>query len=191
MNLPARGPVEPQVFEAGQHGLTVRVVSGEFAAEYRIEGSRETDTLVIPPSLLVDCEGRSKAVVQIETIGSGRIASQWSDGNVPQLCSYDPAGEVPAFPDVPAKFVELEPRFATAYVAACSVREPDPARFAIDHVLLRGKAGEVAGTDGKQIYIEKGFDFPFSDDVLVPASGVFSCSDLKHKGPIDMAKTDD
>jgi hypothetical protein len=191
MNLPARGPLEPQVFKAGRNGLTVRVASGEFAAEYRFEGSREAETLVIPPSLLVDCEGRSKSVVRIETIGNGRIASQWNDGNVPQLCSYAPAGEVAAFPDVPAKFVELEPRFATAYRAACSVREADPARFAIDHVLLRGKAGEVAGTDGKQIYIEKGFTFPFNDDVLVPASGVFSCSDLKHKGPIGVAKSDD
>jgi hypothetical protein len=191
MNLPPRGPLQPQVFTAGQHCLTVRVVSDNFAAEYRFEGSRQADTLCIPPSLLVDCEGRSNAVVKVEATGTGRITAQWQDGNVPQLCSYDPPGETPAFPELPAEFVELEPRFVAAYRAALSVREQDPLRFATDHLFLRGRTGEMAATDGRQMFIERGFKFPFEDDVLVPPSGVFSCSDLKHNGPIGMAKTED
>jgi hypothetical protein len=45
-------------------------------------------------------------------------------------------------------------------------------------VQVRGKDGELIGTDGKQALVWGGFKFPFAEDLLVPAVPLFGSKEL-------------
>ncbi len=51
-------------------------------------------------------------------------------------------------------------------------------RYATDKIQLRGQSGEIAATDGGQLLWQSGFQFPWTDDVLVPRLKVFDCTEL-------------
>ena len=53
-----------------------------------------------------------------------------------------------------------------------------------DAVQLRGGAGQIVATDGKQLLVQSGFPFPWSDDVLVPRLAVFGHRDVAFDGAV-------
>jgi hypothetical protein len=57
-------------------------------------------------------------------------------------------------------------------------------------VLLRGPAGPVVGTDGRQLLIQSGFSFPWQGDMLVPRLAVWGCPELAGEGPPSVGRTD-
>jgi hypothetical protein len=63
----------------------------------------------------------------------------------------------------------------------------DSVRFALNKIQIRGAAGVVAATDGHALLWQNGFEFPWSDDVLVSRTNVFGCKELQ--GPVRIAKT--
>jgi hypothetical protein len=66
----------------------------------------------------------------------------------------------------------------------------DAVRYAVNNVQLRGKQGKIIATDGKQLLVQQGFQFPWDDDVLVPASSVFGCKELANYGPISIGRSE-
>jgi hypothetical protein len=62
-------------------------------------------------------------------------------------------------------------------------------RLALLRVQLRGKAGQVVATDGKQLLIQRGFAFPWSEDVLVPRVPVFGSKELAGEKNIEVGRT--
>jgi len=67
----------------------------------------------------------------------------------------------------------------------------DNGRFALTRVLLRGKAGQIVATDGKQLLVQGGFGFPWSDDVLVPAVPAFAAKELAGESVITIGRSAD
>ena len=55
---------------------------------------------------------------------------------------------------------------------------------------IAAKKGEVVATDGKQLLIQRGFAFPWTDDVLVPKLSVFGSREVSSNAPVAIARTD-
>ena len=53
-------------------------------------------------------------------------------------------------------------------------------------LLLHGGSGEVAATDGQQLLVHGGFNFGWTDEVLVPAVPVFGGKELGPDQPRDL-----
>jgi hypothetical protein len=48
----------------------------------------------------------------------------------------------------------------------------------------------VVGTDGRQLLLQKGFAFPWKEDLLIPAVPVFGCAELPRDAPASVGRTD-
>jgi hypothetical protein len=56
-------------------------------------------------------------------------------------------------------------------------------------VQLRGKSGSVVGTDGRQLFLQSGFAFPWEDDLLVPRVAAFGSRELAEAGSVSVGCT--
>jgi hypothetical protein len=74
---------------------------------------------------------------------------------------------------------------------ASEIAGTDAVRYAVTCLQLRGKAGQIIGTDGKQLLVQSGFTFAWDDDVLVPASAVAGCRELHGLEPITLGRSAD
>jgi hypothetical protein len=63
-------------------------------------------------------------------------------------------------------------------------------RFALGQIQLGGKSGTIAATDGRQLLVYNGFQFPWEEDLLIPASKVFGSAELQGQS-LAIGKTDD
>jgi hypothetical protein len=52
-----------------------------------------------------------------------------------------------------------------------------------------GGKGEVIATDGKQVLIQTGFTFPWKEDLLVPAVGVFACKEVPQDAAVSLGRS--
>lgn len=102
-----------------------------------------------------------------------------------------PRAGIPLRPDASRSLTrQAEDRQAEQWShSACADRET--VRYALDHLQLRGTSGEIVATDGRQVLRQGGFSFPWTDDVLVPALGVFGCKELPQDEPVGIGRTDD
>jgi hypothetical protein len=81
--------------------------------------------------------------------------------------------------------------FLAAMADASATTEPDSLRFALSYIRLRGSDGQIAATDSRQALLHGGFQFPWSDSVLVPASGAFSAPAIREARTVALARTSD
>jgi hypothetical protein len=84
------------------------------------------------------------------------------------------------WPAEPEHLIALPQTFPRALHEAGrgAARDPDQGRYAVGRVQVKGKDGELVGTDGKQALVWGGFTFPFADDLLVPAVPLFGSREL-------------
>jgi hypothetical protein len=179
LNVTPRGPSYPIILQAGPGGLCIRAQSPVAAVEYHGTGSFSAEQITLPFEFLADCEGKKDEPVQLEAGGDGRIAVQWRDGDVPQIVQYGTpeAVDFTEFPRMPENPATNPIRFLAAMKEAAETTDPNPTRFATNHVQLRG-SGSIAATDSCQLLVQSGFQFPWDGEVLVPANKVFACPDL-------------
>jgi hypothetical protein len=90
-----------------------------------------------------------------------------------------PAGDVPRFPPWPDSHADNGPELIVALAEAARTAAREPSRFALTGVLLRGAAGSVVATDGRQLLIHSGFRFGWTEDLFVPALKVFDSKELR------------
>ena len=128
--------------------------------------------------------------MQIEAIDSNHIVAHWLDGSVPQNIPYDvdlPTDTVP-FPILPEHSAENPPQLLQALRDACETTNPDAARYAFDCIQLNA-GGMLAATDGRQFLTQSGFQFPWEEDLLIPASNIFRAAELSLDQPIRLGKS--
>ena len=185
-------PVRPLIsFQAGDLGRSIRLHQTDIAAEFCEPGQWPVENLAIPFDALADFEGRGDAIVTLEHHGSG-IRAHWDDGGVPREMDYEShdVASLPAFPVIPDKLSSNESAFLKALADASQSAGRDFIRYAINHLQLRGKTGEVIATDGRQLLTQSGFHFTWDDDLLVPASPVFGCREIPQDMPVEVGRTD-
>ena len=173
------------ILRSGADGLRIRAVSDQVALEYHQPGNMDADEIVVPAELLACCEGRTADLVSLELRGDGKVLASWIDQGIPQTVEYDAVQDPGAdsFPPVPESFEPNSPELCPALKAAVAIVPQDRSRYALDCLQLRGADGKIVVTDGRQILVQSGFQFPWTDELLVPASPVLACNELYREGP--------
>lgn len=97
----------------------------------------------------------------------------------------------PAVPVLPNTLAAMPSDFLTALHEAGRTAARDPGKYAVTHVQVQGSKGKVTATDGRQALSWRGFTFPFSDDLLVPAVPVFGLKDVATQLDVQAGKSGD
>ena len=96
----------------------------------------------------------------------------------------------PILPARPTQTLSLPVKFLTALHECGRSTTSDPARFALHRIQVRGAAGEVIGSDGHQALIWSGFEFPFEEDLLVPALPLFGSPEWTSHPAVSVGRTE-
>jgi hypothetical protein len=184
------GPPPAVELLAGAAGLRLRCQTPEVAAEYHLPGGHPDASLVLPLAALADCEGRDDSPVTLRPSGKA-VEARWESAGVPHLREYATADQKRAdWPEPPARFTANPASLLAALAEAVRTASKEPARFALHRLLLRGRAGELVASDGKQVLVQGGFRFPFGEDLLVPRAAVFLAQELVGADGAGVGRTD-
>jgi hypothetical protein len=186
-----RGPWPPVLCRVGRDGLILDAVLGEPAVRYQASGAHSPETLAFPETLLAECEGRTDSPVTLEPLAPGKGRASWTEGGKPREREFEiPSPErLSPFPELPQRFRQVSESLVSALEEAARTAGRDSPRRGLRRVLLRGKAGEVVATDGRQLLVQRGFAFPWSDEVLVPRLAPFAGRFPEKKESVAVGRT--
>jgi len=178
------------LFQARNDHLRVCAASDDVVAEYRCAGDFDDEQVWVPYECLVACEARNDDPVQFD-VRSGHLTVQWRDSSGPQMVQHEVTenGKREPLRETPHELQRNPPALRQALHHAVMTTEREAIRYAVDHIQLRGETGEIVATDGRQLLIQSGFEFPWQEDVLVPRNLVFGCGDLPGNAPVFVAST--
>jgi hypothetical protein len=179
------------VFDADGEGLSIRAYDREVALLYHQPGKHSPEVLAVSAQVLDDAEGRGEDEITLEAGGSGIVQARWIDAGVPQVRDYDArdADSLPAFPELPKRWEKLEVGLLAALTAAAHTAARDNPRYAVHRTQLRGAAGEVVATDGRELLIQEGLAFSCKEEVLIPSVAAFGCREVPQDVPVAIGKT--
>jgi hypothetical protein len=180
-------------FEANADGLRVRLVLDEVCIERFSPGEKETGTLQLPLAALNDFQGRRSDLVKLSVAAKDRCLAEWLQGDVPRAMEYElpnPTGDV-CFPGQPESFVENPSTLVQALAAAIDVAATEGVSYATHRICLSGKRGEIAATDGRQLFVQSGFQFPWEQDLLVTNLRVWRCPEIASDEAVQVGRTNE
>jgi hypothetical protein len=194
LGITHRGHVPPLILHADPAaGLRVRHHHAHLAVECLLPGTdRPAEAIALPLEALADVEGRAETSVVLEAAAPGRTVARWEDRGIPQAREYAvpaPLG-LPPFPEAPAAFAPCAEGLLEALDAAGETGTDDSTRYALNCIQLRAGTFGVVATDGHQVLAQGGFRFPWSGDLLVRRSPIFTSKELPRDRPIEVGKTD-
>jgi hypothetical protein len=188
-----RGLIPPLVLLAVGTKLRAQYRYGALAVEHDLDVARPADgTIAVPLDMLADVAGRDETPVVLEPAAPERTIARWHDAGIPQLKEYDVTElvKLAPFPDAPATFTTVPTGLLAALEEACRTAAEDSTRYALNCIQLRGRAGQIAATDGRQLLISGGLELPWMDDVLVHRTPLFGCRELRAETPVELGRTD-
>tara|TARA_R110002111_G_scaffold249229_1_gene313071 strand:- start:1993 stop:3312 length:1320 start_codon:yes stop_codon:yes gene_type:complete len=188
LGITSRQTGPPVELLADQQGLRIRTRNQQVALEYRLplEG-RESQHMITPFGLLRCCHGVKSDPVQLQ-VENEKILAEWQDAGIPQSIEY-PVVECEGFPELPDRLACNDSRLMVALGDACETATTDSARYALDHLQLRGSQGQVISTDGRQLLIQDGFQFPWEGELLVPANRLLCNRELRCGKSVEVGRT--
>jgi hypothetical protein len=182
---------EPPLVLARSDGqtLTLQACGPDVAVCHTAALAGPTGALAFRATVLTQVEGRTDEPATLEEIAAGRGRATWTEG-VPQTVEFDTVdpASLPEPPRVPARLSAVPESFLAALGEASRVAAKEFARFAITHLQLRGKAGQVVATDGRQMLIQGGFQLPWDDTVLVPRLPLLDLPGVSLSDPAGLAR---
>ena len=190
LNSSSRGPFTPVTFCTDSSGLTIRAKSHDAAIEFHQPGDFAGEQFAIRFDVLKQCEGSKAAPVTLERIDQ-HVAVRWNDGGIPQAIQVDAESTCKDFPAVPSEMQANDAQLVTALRDAAATTDSNATRYALNCLQLQGDRGKIAATDGHQLLVQDGFDFPWGDDVLIPARKVFASRELDSAESVEAGKSDD
>ena len=155
------------VFEAGPQGLHAYFWHDEIAVEHRQPGSFGAGRVCLSLDALTESTPRRSDLIILKSDGS----------------PYPPPRPLPR------AFVINPPRLLRALEEAGRTAYDYPIRFSLHCLLLRGRLGEVVASDGRQLLIQGGFQFPWDEDLLIPRAAVFGCRAIDHRSSIEVGRS--
>jgi hypothetical protein len=189
--LAPRGTAPKVSLTAGLGGLFVRLHGTEILAECRVPGDLPPEVLAVPLDAFAGFEGRGGDLVTLETVEEG-VRTRWCDRGVPQCVDHEAiaTAEIREYPPLPEPLSIIDTTILAALADASRSASHDSIRFALNHVQLRGAVGTVVATDGRQLLVQSGFTFPWTEEILIPASPVFACKELAGHATVMIGKSD-
>lgn len=170
----------PVTVRAGREGLVLECVLGATALRLHVPGKREENSITFPASLLAQFEGRGDDPVTLSEVGPEQGRAAWVVTGVTESREFRPIGpdRCPDFPKPPSSMVSIGGDALRALGEAARTAATQETGRSLNRVLLTGEGGRVIATDGRQLLIHDGFRFPFQEEVLIPALGVWGCKEL-------------
>jgi hypothetical protein len=187
-----KGPLPLLLIRSDGPKLRARYRYAGLAVEYATGGDiGPGGAVALPLDALADIEGKDEAPVILEAAAPDRTAARWADRGVPQRREYTvtPADTLAPFPDPPATWSEALPALLGALAEASATAADDSPRYGLSCLRLGGSGGEVAATDGRQLLIHGGFDFPWEGDRLVRRSPAFAANALPRDRALHVGAT--
>jgi hypothetical protein len=185
---------EPVIrFDANSSGLRLRSFTSEVGVELRQEGNDVHKSFQIPLSALADCDGHGSSPVILEPTRDGQANLRWQTGAIPQERSValEPIDAKNPLPEPPDEFTTNPPGLRRALHDAMLCTDRESSRYALGCIQLRGQAGRIAATDGQQMLVQNGYEFPWQEDCLISASRIFDSAEFPKDQPVGVGKTGD
>jgi hypothetical protein len=188
----SRCPMPPVEFAGNRFGLRVRCHTQEAAVEFRLDDDQPEETILAPWDLLTDTGGSGRERVVELRRENGHVLASWQNGSVPRAVQYaTPVENEAPWPDSPERFVENPLELLKALAEAAATSDDASSRYALGCLQLCGGGGKIVATDGHHLLMQRGFEFPWEGDILVPASRVFGSAQVDASGPVFIGKTED
>ncbi len=170
--------------------LTLQAQDAELAVSWTIPWAYPADTLIVPTVLLTDASQRTEGEVAIR-LQDGRLRAHWLDRGMPVEQEGDPlaADQLPPFPALPTEWACNPSTIYAALRQAMATTDPDSQRYALGCVQLNGSAGQITATDSRQALIQRGFQFPWSESLLIPARKLFTAEIFTTDTPAEIGRT--
>jgi hypothetical protein len=178
----------PVVFTASRERLTVHSLQGDVAVAYRQPGEYAPEVIALPVDVLADIEGKENSPVVLERTGEDHCLVRWQDKGIPRVKEY-PTLDPITLPDLPAQFSAPGDGFLAVLNEAMQTANPEATRLGLNRVQLRA-SGSIVGTDGKQLLLWHGFQFPWGKDRLVARTNVFGLGELQRQKAVGIGLTD-
>src|SRR5690606_2701388 len=145
-------------------GLAIQAKNDQVAVALHQPGEFPPESVTGPLEALKSCEGTRRDPVTFEQHGD-QVVVQWSDRRIPQVAQFralEPEGEFPAMPDA---LQANPPELLQSLVDAVETTDQESSRYALGCLQLRGARGGIAATDGRQLLLQSGFQFPWEEDL--------------------------
>ena len=179
------------VVQAGPAGLHIFASTEKQTICYHEELALPPAKVAIPWSWLRELESNSRDPVLLVTTAEGQTLARWHENAVPQVReSPDTSATLAELPAIPEQMREQPREFIEALATAVTVTDDQSLRFALGCLQLRGTAGDVSATNGKQLYRQRGFEFPFAEDLLAHASPMWKSAALADCRHVSVGATD-
>jgi hypothetical protein len=188
-----KGTIPPLVLRADGAQLRAHYRYRDLAvAQLEPGGDHPANAVAIPLDALADFEGSADTPVILEPVDPGRTAVRWQDRGIPQAREYDvtPVDRTGEMPESPTSWAAGPPELLAALAEATETGTDDSTRYALNCIQLRGARKQVVATDGRQLLVRSGLEFPWSDDVLIKGSPVFACRTLPRDQRVEVGRTD-
>ncbi|QDU18969.1 hypothetical protein [Urbifossiella limnaea] len=176
-----RGPAPPVVARASGDTVTLTArFDGVTLGVTTPAPPGPAGVLVAPMAVLEAVEGAGAGPVELRVSGGHSGEARWVDAGTPRSLPFEAPspGRPDDPPPDPAEWHPVPPRLLAALHECGRTAARDPGRYALHRVQVRGGAGAVVGTDGRTALVAGGFEFPFGEDLLVPAVPAFGCREL-------------
>jgi hypothetical protein len=133
----------------------------------------------LPPEFFKFIDTSNADTVTIELLAKERVRVRAAGHDNEHIFPRTKAS-LPEWPMTPRRWSEPDEAILPALHEAsrCSEREPGP-RWATQRLQLHGSMGRLVGTDGKQLLIQEGFHWPFSESLLVPALPIYGANEWR------------
>jgi len=170
------------------HSQNFDVAITHFAPSPGSEGE-----LWLPITALDDFYGKDESRVSLAPAGKHRATAQWADRGIPRVNDYDitPPKTVPAPPTSPEAWFPLTINQWHSLGEATKAADESSTRYALGCLQLQGQLGQVAATDGRQVHIQTGYQFGFTDEVLIQASSILGSREVVGESPIQIGQSND
>jgi hypothetical protein len=162
----------------------------EAAVRYQQPGVMPPARIAFSAEALSAIEGPGNDPITVQEVEAGKGVARWSEGGVARtapLVTNPP--ETVSFPTLPRKLISPGEGFQTALCEAVQTAARDCAHLALSRLMLRGSTGEIVATDGRQLFVQSGFAFPWKEDLLVPALPAFTGRGFPADASVGLGRT--
>ena len=186
-----RGPAPPVVVRVGGGRLSLAVTFADVFVVVTVPAPPDAagETVVVPADAFARADTAGEVQVAVDDrVGRLRWMGRSGPGEVAFNIAVDQASAT--MPLVPDDMPPVAPSFLAALHECGRTTAGESTRFALTRVQVRGRAGQVIGTDGAVALVRCGFDLPFADDCLVPAVRAFGRKELAARADVRIGRTD-
>ena len=169
--------------------LRIQAATATVAIECKCPGKHQPECFAILYEALAVCEGKQTDLVSFIR-RDDMVVLEWADAGIPQSLQFL-VSEPVEIPPVPDMLTSLDPQFLSAMAEAVATTQTESTRYALNCIRLRGSDGQIAATDSAQAFVQTGFAFPWTDEILVARSDAFTSQEFASADAVEIGRSAD